>query len=226
MFRPLADILANKGFRVLLYDLYGRGYSDCPPPPYVPKLYITQLALLMQKIGWTNADIVGLSMGGGITASFASTFPHLVSSKVCFIASAGAMERESWRKLNLEWQMRLVQLRIGSTFKKMVDVELVPLQASLLPGYAPAIVSSIVEGPICGLEPSFKRIGESDLGVLLIWGTNDTVVHLKHADVLHKLMPQAKKHIIEGAGHDLTFVHSDQVAHVLIEFLSGKSLID
>jgi hypothetical protein len=43
-------------------DLYGRGYSDCPPPPYTAERYITQLALLMQKVGWDKADIAGLSM--------------------------------------------------------------------------------------------------------------------------------------------------------------------
>jgi pimeloyl-ACP methyl ester carboxylesterase len=34
-------------------------------------------------------------------------------------------------------------------------------------------------------------------------------------------MPQAKTHIIEGAGHDLTLTIPDQVASAMMDFLSG-----
>lgn len=43
-------------------DLYARGYSEAPDRPYDAHLYILQLALLMQYIGWDKADIVGFSM--------------------------------------------------------------------------------------------------------------------------------------------------------------------
>lgn len=43
-------------------DLYGRGYSDAPQATYDTSLYVTQLALLMQYIGWDKANIVGVSM--------------------------------------------------------------------------------------------------------------------------------------------------------------------
>lgn len=46
-------------------DLYGGGYSDTPDldeTPYTAELYTVQLALLMQKVGWQKANIVGLSM--------------------------------------------------------------------------------------------------------------------------------------------------------------------
>jgi len=73
-------------------DLYGRGYSDAPETTYDSTLYTTQLALLMQYLKWDKANIVGLSMGGGIAAAFTSQFPHLVDEGVALIASAGLME--------------------------------------------------------------------------------------------------------------------------------------
>ncbi len=73
-------------------DLYGRGYSDAPETTYDSTLYTTQLALLMQYLKWDKANIVGLSMGGGIAAAFTSQFPHLVDEGVGLIASAGLME--------------------------------------------------------------------------------------------------------------------------------------
>lgn len=43
-------------------DLYGRGYSDAPQTTYDSALYTTQLALLMQYVGWPRAHITGVSM--------------------------------------------------------------------------------------------------------------------------------------------------------------------
>ncbi len=76
----------------LAADLYGRGYSDAPQTTYDASLYVTQLALLLQYIGWQKVNVVGLSMGGAIATSFVDQFPHLVTDKLALIASAGILE--------------------------------------------------------------------------------------------------------------------------------------
>ena len=43
-------------------DLYGRGFSDAPSMTYDSILYTTQLALLLQYLGWRRTNIVGVSM--------------------------------------------------------------------------------------------------------------------------------------------------------------------
>lgn len=77
---------------IVASDLYGRGYSDAPQTTYCTSLYTTQLALLMQYLKWDKANIVGVSMGGGIAAAFTAHFPHLVDEGVGLIASAGLIE--------------------------------------------------------------------------------------------------------------------------------------
>lgn len=84
-------MLAAAGYRVLLYDLYGRGYSDAPKGvAYDPQLYVMQLALLLQHLQWKSVRVVGFSMGGAIAASFVAAFPELVERDVVLVASAGA----------------------------------------------------------------------------------------------------------------------------------------
>ncbi|KAG6871508.1 hypothetical protein C0993_003212, partial [Termitomyces sp. T159_Od127] len=92
IWRDVAPDLASRGFRVLVYDLYGRGYSDAPQTTYDVNLFTIQLALLMQYLRWDRAMIAGVSMGGGIAMAFTAQFPHLVDDKVVLIASAGVME--------------------------------------------------------------------------------------------------------------------------------------
>ena len=53
--------LTRAGHRVLTFDHFGRGFSECP--------YARHLAALDVKAGY---DLLGYSMGGGIATHFAS----------------------------------------------------------------------------------------------------------------------------------------------------------
>ncbi|KAJ6161233.1 hypothetical protein N7470_004629 [Penicillium chermesinum] len=94
----LAHALVDRGCRVLLFDLFGRGYSETPADlPQDERLFTTQilLALASSPISWTGASsgkfcLVGYSLGGGIVANFASYFPEMLSSLV-LLAPAGMM---------------------------------------------------------------------------------------------------------------------------------------
>ncbi|KAL2820823.1 Alpha/Beta hydrolase protein [Aspergillus cavernicola] len=92
----VAHALVDRGCRVMLFDLFGRGYSDCPSDlPQDDRLFASQifLALGSSPISWTGAGsgrfcLVGYSLGGGIAASFASFFPQLLTALV-LLAPAG-----------------------------------------------------------------------------------------------------------------------------------------
>lgn len=61
--------------------------------PHDERLYVSQvlLALASSPLAWTGAGaihLIGYSMGGGVAAHFAATFPHLVASLV-LLAPAG-----------------------------------------------------------------------------------------------------------------------------------------
>src|SRR6478609_6864096 len=46
--------LVNKGYQVLAYDLYGRGYSDRPRIENSPKLFLDQLQELLDSLQLTK----------------------------------------------------------------------------------------------------------------------------------------------------------------------------
>lgn len=109
----VAHALVDRGCRVMLFDLFGRGYSDCPADlPQDERLFTTQimLALTSSPISWTGADsskfcLAGYSLGGGIAAGFASYFPHLISSLV-LLAPSGLL-----RDSHISFQSRLLYSR-------------------------------------------------------------------------------------------------------------------
>ncbi|KAF9893582.1 hypothetical protein FE257_010894 [Aspergillus nanangensis] len=106
----VAHALVDRGCRVMLFDLFGRGYSDCPSDiPQDDRLFATQilLALSTSPISWTGEgsgkfSLVGYSLGGGISAAFASYFPQLLSSLV-LLAPSGLL-----RDSQVSFQSRLL----------------------------------------------------------------------------------------------------------------------
>lgn len=101
----IAHGLADKGCRVMMFDLPGRGYSDTPvATPHSNRLYTTTilLALTSSPLPWTGNEtfsLIGYSLGGGIAANFTSYFPSLVASLV-LLAPAGLIRQSRISLMN------------------------------------------------------------------------------------------------------------------------------
>lgn len=100
-FASLASLLVERGCRVLLFDLAGRGYSDAPDPEIVRQdlgFWCAQIfaVLASSEMSWMGNgerfSIVGYSMGGGIGAGFTSFFPEMVESLI-LVAPGGLLRR-------------------------------------------------------------------------------------------------------------------------------------
>lgn len=92
----LAKLLVRKGYRVLLWDLPGRGYSDCPDPEVhrqdITLLSSQMLAVLASSpLNWmAGFALIGYSLGGGVSAAFTSHYPEIVDSLI-LIAPGGLL---------------------------------------------------------------------------------------------------------------------------------------
>ncbi|KAK1755146.1 Alpha/Beta hydrolase protein [Echria macrotheca] len=102
----LAHALVNeKGCRVMLFDLFGRGFSDgVGDLPHDARLYTTQclLALSSSPLPWTGTSalrVIGYSLGGGIAVHLAATIPQTISSLV-LLAPSGLIEPHSFGALS------------------------------------------------------------------------------------------------------------------------------
>ncbi|EGN94947.1 hypothetical protein SERLA73DRAFT_187220 [Serpula lacrymans var. lacrymans S7.3] len=235
VWKDVAPVLATHGYRVLLYDLYGRGYSDAPQTTYDVSLHTTQLALLMQHIQWENAHVVGLSMGGAVAAAFSVQFPQLVNGKVALIASAGLVESDDISRTVKFMSSPLIQTvtslkpfqhymrRLANSTETTASdpiAEIVRFQSAHLPGYNAAVASCLRDGPIRGLTTVFSNLSRSQNSVLIIHGTTDITVPYKYTSRIQSLVPDSELVTIEGGGHEITITHPSQVNAALLRFLS------
>jgi pimeloyl-ACP methyl ester carboxylesterase len=79
---PTYDFLENSGYRVLRFDLYGRGFSDRPDTNYALDLYTRQIHALLSylEIEHEPINLIGLSLGGPIVASYIIRYPDKIQT--------------------------------------------------------------------------------------------------------------------------------------------------
>lgn len=109
----MAKQLVKQGCRVCLFDLPGRGYSDCPDTTLFrqdTKLFSALILAVVSTspLSWTGSastdgfTLVGYSLGGGIAAAFTAHYPDLISSLI-LIAPGGLL-----RPTRLSWSSRIL----------------------------------------------------------------------------------------------------------------------
>lgn len=137
------ELVEQHGCRVLLFDLFGRGYSDAPDPAASPqdsKLWTTQISLVLasSELNWSTFAVVGYSLGGGIAADYASWFPEAVESLI-LIAPAGLLRGD-----RIAWWSKMVY-------------------GGFLP---PAMVHSMVKKRLVGDDPKQKQPESTSVGII------------------------------------------------------------
>ena len=71
-YRQYVPLLVQAGYRVVLYDQYGRGFSDRPKATFSLALLRRQLRDLMDHLEIEKAHLFGISLGGALAAHFAA----------------------------------------------------------------------------------------------------------------------------------------------------------
>jgi pimeloyl-ACP methyl ester carboxylesterase len=230
---PTFEALAGAGFRVLRYDLFGRGYSDRPPVENNVDLFDGQLYALLDALEITSpVSVVGVSMGGIIGASFTDRHLERVD-RLTLIDPAGF-------PLNWGLSVRLLALPVlGEVMMSLLGARML---VSGLPddlfwpegypqyveqfypqlayrGFRRSILSTLRGMPLDDHKAVYRRVGAQGRPILLIWGEHDRTVPFEHHQAALKAMPQAEFHAIREAGHIPHYERPEVVNPLLIAFL-------
>ena len=234
IFDPTFRFLVGAGFRVLRYDLLGRGFSDRPHVKYNIDIFINQLKELLDALNIKQVNLIGLSMGGAIASAFTASFPERVRrlalmdsigtrpAPLSWIYKAAILPGISELILGLAGTERMVQ-GVASDFfnrdhvKMFEDQYRVQLQYR---GFKRAILSTLRNQTVDGIPEVYQRLGKLDMPVLLIWGRNDRTLPLEQSRGILSAVPRAKFHIIDNCGHIPHYEKPEEVNHLIRQFLN------
>lgn len=227
--------LASLGYRVLSYDLYGRGLSDRAPGPQNATFFQTQLTDLLadQKVN-DGMTVLGFSMGAHIATKFAAENGSRVEALI-LAAPAGVASKTSEQKNPLwlmpiigdwlarvlgGWAMRRELVEHRTTPTIIPDLEDRQAAETGMRGFLPAVLSSRRHLLSTSLLPDLEKVSRMNIPVLAMWGAEDPIVPLSAAGQMARHAPDAHHAQISGAGHNLLQTHPAQVASELTKFLA------
>lgn len=234
VFEGLIRGFLSMRYRVLSYDLYGRGQSDRAKGRQTLDFHTRQLTQLLDEIGVrVPVTLLGYSMGAAIATRFAATESDRVD-RLILLAPAG-MGYEPSKLLAIsrvagpfgDWLWGLVGprlLRRGAA----ADLEAGSVIADLPErigtelrhrGYLSAILSSERHALTEPVADDHREIAAMYIPTLAIWGEADATIPVSGVGQLALWNRQAHQEVIEGAGHALAHTKPTQVLEAIRSFL-------
>jgi pimeloyl-ACP methyl ester carboxylesterase len=226
-----AIALSGAGYRVLQYDLFGRGYSDRPDVTYGADLVDRQLGELIDSLGIEGpVHLMGLSYGGFVTATFAGRHPERIRSLTFVDPAAGDSDQQPWFIRwpvigQVYWQSMVMPGMAGGQLSDFVnpgdwpdwpDRYRVQMQYK---GLGRALRSTALFGSGVSLDSVYGTVGKQSFPVQLIWGKEDSVVPIALAPRVTGPIPRTEFHTIERSAHLPHMERTDTVNPILIAFL-------
>jgi pimeloyl-ACP methyl ester carboxylesterase len=231
----VAPMLVQKGFRVLMYDMFGRGYSDRPLVSYNRALYARQLLELLNGLNLGDSlDLVGYSFGGAVAVDFTAAHPGrvarlaLISPVVHHYPITPALRPPVMRKAVL----RLIGIPLMNK-RASANYSGTPLagrhaaafkEQMTFRGFQYSVLSLFRGDALVDHRDSYAAVGKQDLQVLLIWGARDMEITKDKIGTARSLIPNAEYHDFPDAGHNIVFQKPRQVAELLAAFFNSPPL--
>jgi pimeloyl-ACP methyl ester carboxylesterase len=228
--------MVSAGFRVLRYDLFGRGFSDRPHLEYEINLFVRQLCNLLDGLQLKKVDLIGLSMGGAIASAFTVSSPQSVR-RLVLIDPVGVLPMQMsllYKAALLPGISELILSLVGtekmihglaSDFFDPLYVKLFQDQYSRqiqIKGFKRAILSTLRNKTVNGFPRIYEQLGRSEIPIMLLWGRDDQTLPLKQSESLLKLITPMEFHIIDDCGHVPHYERPELVNPTLINFLNPK----
>lgn len=238
IYDKIAEGLLAAGYRVLRYDLIGRGLSERVKGPYDPALFVRQLHELTEAVlGDEKFYLFGTSMGGTITTSFVAKYPDKVR-KLVLLAPAGMHYK-------VPFYMKLAAVKgIGDlVFKAVASKALVNKCASEMiysgeeakrdyeekfaycfqyKGVIDATLSSM-RNTILNFDEAAKGYtgtANSGVPVLVIWGTADKTMPYYQIEEMKTVLPSARFITYENSGHIFLYDEGKRTVNDVLPFLA------
>ncbi|MBB93157.1 MAG: alpha/beta hydrolase [Rhodobacteraceae bacterium] len=230
VWRGLARGLAGWGYRVLIYDLYGRGYSDRPRGAQDRAFFLTQLDDLLAHEGIEDdITLFGYSMGGAIATAFAARAPDRVRRLILLAPAGMGLQLDRATRIIRDvpglgdWLMLAAyprQFRRGTDAERDLPSSVTGIvdrqQAELTyRGFVPSVLSSLRGILSEDFEPDHRALRKGNVPVIAIWGRDDDVVPLTAMGKLTEWSRHARQDVIDGAGHGLPYTHTAEVLAAL-----------
>lgn len=218
------EILAGKGYKIIVPDFPGFGKSDNPPEAWGVGDYSEWLKGFIDKVIGERVFLVGHSFGGRGAIRFVNRYPDRVK-KLILCASAGIRPKLTLKQKLFSWLVKI------ATKQKRVEDGPKPV---LLKRVFYSILGQKDYYQAKGImKETFKKIIEENLlpelsqikvKTLILWGKEDKLVPVKYAFVFQEQIKNSQLKIFPDAGHSPHLEIPEELSKEIITFLENKGV--
>jgi poly(3-hydroxyalkanoate) depolymerase len=218
---------ALKQTEAIIFDVPGVGGSPLPSFPYRPSTIARLSARLVERLGYQQVDVAGVSWGGGLAQQFAHQYSDMCRRLVLAATSPGAImvpasPRVLWklatprRYFDRGFMRRVAPQIYGGAFRD--DPELVAKHANAMSGAS----------NIGYLYQLFAMAGWTSLPwlwslkqpTLILAGRDDPIVPPINGQIMARIMQNARLEIVDD-GHLFMVTQPARTAAIIERFLAG-----
>ncbi|HET7385079.1 MAG TPA: alpha/beta fold hydrolase [Nocardioidaceae bacterium] len=237
---PVLGALARR-YTVIAPDLLGHGASAKPRADYSVGGYANAMRDLLTVLGIDKVTVVGHSFGGGVAMQFAYQFPERTERMI--LVAPGGLGPEvapAIRAITLPGFHQAIGLATLPGVRQLATTALKAVSATGLPrtrdlGEVAAIVDSWkdpavrravrhVVGAVVDWRGQVVTMADrayltAAMPMCVVWGAEDTVIPVRHADLAAELAPSATVEVIAHAGHFPHKDHPQRFVRILDDFV-------
>ena len=232
---PNINALVNIGYRVVAYDLYGRGLSDRPFIKYDLSLFRDQLDLVIKEVDANTVHLIGSSFGCIIASDYTINHPERVD-KLVMIGPAG-WPQEGGRNPLLDVPIigdlafhyfgeKILRPKVKAyLFKPSKHREVIEewSRFASYSGFTRSALSTLRHSPVLDYTAGWKELEVLKKPTLFIWGQQDVSFPFTNTKKLSELIPHAEIIGINDAAHWVNIEQAELVNNKTIQFLNIDS---
>jgi poly(3-hydroxyalkanoate) depolymerase len=207
LFQPFVDALDPRR-PVIRFDMPGVGGSPAPVIPYHLATLPSLLAGLLDQLGYEQADVLGISWGGGLAQQFALSRPDRVRRLVLVATGPGSLMVPGHPRVLL--RMLTPRRHRDPGYAARIAGELYGGRAREDPALARDLLHATTRlGPARGYFCQLiSTIGWTSLPwlpklrppTLILAGDDDPIIPVVNARIMHRLIPRSQLQVYHG-GH-------------------------
>ena len=219
-------------YRLIVPDLPGFGEnSRVASARFDIPSQVKRLSQFVEAIGLDDFHMVGISMGGYISAYYASENPEKVKS-LLLMDSAGVESRlpsDLWRQYQKNGEVPFlyktkeqVDYLISVLFHRPPWLpgrfkDFIAKQGALHYDFREKILREMVDGGMNLLESRLPKIRAK---ALIIWGANDRILHVSSVEKFQRGLSNCRTVILEQCGHVPYLEKSEETKRAYKNFLA------
>ena len=226
---PQIEFFSQLGYSIASVDMRGSGQSQARyesglAVPISISEFARDIDALVLDLGFDRAHWVGNSMGGVIImealaqnvttiakAVFCNTFAFHPQSKEILPRPARALKQQSLKDLS--------KVRIPAALRPDIDPD--TLEACIQAMAEKDVETSLLSWRTTWSNDYRTKLPSVNLPSLVVTGSLDSITPPALGEEIAQLIPNAKYHLIEGAGHISNLDQPEEFNRVLLEFLRG-----